>query len=315
METASVKLGLIGVGSWGQIYVKTIANLDGVELVHVASRNPDNILSGGAGCNVSTDWHDVISDNTLAGVIIATPPNLHAEMACAAMDAGKAVLVEKPLALDLAEAQEIRNKALDTRCLVIVEHTHLFRPAFRAIKDKISTFGPVRGLWSRVGDRGPYRSNTPVLWDWGSHEVALALGLWEQSPISVDAHVIERQEMENGFGEICNLRLKFPGAEISDLTFGNLMDRERRFAVFLKNAVLSYDDMYPGQLLQHPAQMDVCEPTSKGELIPISQEFPLEIVIQEFASAISNGNFSIASIERGVEVTKILTQCQEQIKR
>ena len=176
MPGSPLNLGLIGAGRWGKVYIRTIAGLEGIQLAHLASGNPDSKSLVGSDCKVSTDWQGLIANKSVSGVIIATPPQHHAEMACAALDAGMAVLVEKPMTLDVGEAEEIHQRAIANDGFVLVEHTHLFRPAYRLIKDRISTLGPVRGVWSSVGDRGPYRRNTSVLWDWGSHEVALALG-------------------------------------------------------------------------------------------------------------------------------------------
>jgi predicted dehydrogenase len=308
-----INLGLIGAGPWGKIYIKTIAGLEGVQLAHLASGNSDSKSLVDSDCKISTDWRELIADKIISGVIIATPPQHHAEIACAALDAGKAVLVEKPMTLDVNEADEIRECAIANNGLVLVEHTHLFRPAYREIKDRIATSGPARGVWSSVGDHGPYRRHTPVLWDWGSHEVALALGVLERTPVSVAARVLERREVEGGIGENHHLRLTFSESAVADITFGNLTDRHRRFAVFFDDTVLAYDDAVPGQLMEYPAQLDVAEPKGEGRAIPISNEMPVTVAVREFANAISNGDTSTASLDQGVEVTRILAQCQERM--
>jgi predicted dehydrogenase len=315
MVSVPVKLGLIGAGPWGQIYIKTMISIDGVQLAHLASRSEDRSAFVGPDVKTSSDWQDVISDKTLAGVIIATPPEYHAEMACAAMDAGKAVLIEKPMTLDVSAANAIREKAAAHHCLAIVGHTHLFRPAFRAIKQQLEKRGPLRGLWSSAGDWGPYRSDTPVLWDRGSHEVALALGLWEQPPVSIEAQVLECQETEDGLGANYNLRLGFSEGASANLYFGNIINRHRRFAVFFDQTVLAYNDSEPGQLLEYSTQKDIGEPRGNYKTILIDQEMPVSIAVKEFAASISNRDFSMVSVEQGVEVVRILSQCQKQIKQ
>ena len=313
MAPGPINLGLIGAGPWGKIYVKTIAGLADVRLAHLASGNPDSMSLVGSDCKISSDWRVLISDEDISGVIIATPPQYHAEIACVALDAGKAVLVEKPMTMDLGEAEKIRKRAIANKAFVLVEHTHLFRPAYREIKKMINSLGPVRGVWSSGGDQGPHRSNTPVLWDWGPHEVALALGVFDQTPVSVDARILERREVEDGVGENCHLNLIFSDGAVADITIGNLTDRHRRFAVFFDDAVVAYDDAAPAQLIEYPAQPDIGEPKGVGRAIPISSEMPVTVAVREFANAISNGDTSVASLDQGVEVTRILAQCQERI--
>jgi predicted dehydrogenase len=315
MVTAPIKLGLIGVGPWGRVYIKTIAGIDEVQLAHLASRNSNTASFVSSKVKISPDWRDVISDKTLAGVIIATPPKHHAEIACAAIDAGKAVLIEKPMTLDPAEANAIREKAAERHCLVMVEHTHLFRPVFREIKRRAGKLGSLRGLWSSAGDWGPFRSNTPVLWDRGSHEVALALGLWERPPVSIEAQVVECRKTKEGLGANYNLKLDFSDGAIADLCFGNIIDKHRRFAVFFDQSVLAYDDAVSGQLFEYSGQKDIREPRGEYRKISIDQEMPVRIAVKEFASAISKGDFSTVSVEQGMEVVRILSQCQKQIEQ
>ena len=312
MSESPLNLGLIGAGRWGKIYIRTIAGIEGVQLAHLASGNPDSESLVGSGCKISADWQSVIAIKSISGIIIATPPQHHAEIACAALDAGKAVLVEKPMTLDVGEAEEIHQRAIANDGFVLVEHTHLFRPAYRLIKERIGTLGPVRGVWSSVGDRGPYRRDTSVLWDWGSHEVALALGFMERSPLSVDFKVIERREIEGGIGENCHLQLTFSEGAVADITVGNLTDRHRRFAAFFDDVALAYDDAVPGQLMEYPAQSDVCEPEGEGRAIPIGTEMPVTVAVREFANAISSGDTSTVSLDLGLAVTRILAQCQER---
>ena len=129
-----IRLGLIGAGRWGRNYIRTINGLPGVRLARLASRNPDSARLIPTGCSIFTDWREMLSSRDLDGVIVATPPHLHAEMAFAAIDAGLAVLIEKPLTLSVAEAHALRERARERGVLAMVDHTHLFNPAFRALK-------------------------------------------------------------------------------------------------------------------------------------------------------------------------------------
>src|SRR5262245_44740970 len=104
MVARPVRLGLIGAGAWGKNFIATIAREPEAELVVVCN------LGAGAvppAVEYRSDWRDVIARRDLDGVIVATPPEWHVAMATAAIEAGLAVLVEKPVALDVASAERL----------------------------------------------------------------------------------------------------------------------------------------------------------------------------------------------------------------
>src|SRR5262245_7209975 len=157
-----VRLGLIGAGRWGRNYIRTIAGLDKVRLAMVASRNPETATLISSGCSLVDHWHAIVDASEIDGVIIATPPATHAKILITAIEYGKPVLVEKPVVQSRAEAICIRT-ALERRPVpIIVDHVHLFHPAFRALCRQASQLGPVRSIKSAAGNRGPYRKDVSV---------------------------------------------------------------------------------------------------------------------------------------------------------
>ena len=206
---SNVRLGLVGAGRWGRNYVRTITALDGVVLARIASRNPETGSLVGADCVVVADWRAVAEADDLDGVVVATPPAQHAEIVCAAVAAGRAVLVEKPLTLDLGEARALRRFVGEHAGFVMVDHIHLFHPAYRALKATGRRLGAIRQIAAAAGNRGAYRDDAPVLWDWGCHDVALCLDLMGTPPETVDAERIEARSTAAGYGENIALRLRF----------------------------------------------------------------------------------------------------------
>src|SRR5262245_61377098 len=117
--TQPLRLGLIGAGRWARAYVKTIEAMPDLRIARVARRSkaPVDFLPKGA--ELASHWMDVARATDLDAVIVATPPQSHAEIAEAAVETGLPVLVEKPLTLDLAEAQRIRDAAGKKSALVM----------------------------------------------------------------------------------------------------------------------------------------------------------------------------------------------------
>lgn len=305
---ASVRLGLIGAGRWGRNYIRTITGLDEVHLTAVASRNPETASLIAAGCRVLVDWRQLLREKDIDGVVIATPAPQHAEMLGAAIAAGLPALVEKPLTLDPAEAVGLRNAAISKGGFFMVGHTHLFHPAYLELRARAADYGSVRAIRSEAGNYGPYRPDTPVLWDWGPHEVALAMDLMGAMPEEVRARVTERRRVEDGIGEIIEMSLRFPGSVQAEMRFGNLMPKRRWFAAHLEKAVLVYDDLSPAKLTVHAPTEAYAAPTGSGVPVEIPDELPLTNVVKAFAAAIRSGKRDPEPMHFGVRVVEVLAR-------
>ena len=302
-----VRLGLIGAGRWGRNYIRTIAGLEGVRLARVASRNPDTAVP--SKCMVMPDWRALLDNREIDGAIIATPPALHAEMARAAVEAGLPVLVEKPLTLDLGEAIALREFVAGHGGFVMVDHLHLFHPAYRALKGLASKYGPVLAIRSEAGNWGPFRPDAPVLWDWGSHDVAMCIDFLDTVPEGVDAHCVERRPVEGALGEFIELKLRFPGTLQADIRLGNMMPKRRRFAAHFETGVLVYDDLATNKLTLHPSTARYVLPEGAGQRVEITPELPLGNLIADFAAAIRDRNRDLSALDLGVSVVETLGRC------
>jgi predicted dehydrogenase len=308
LSAGTVTLGLIGAGPWGRNYIKTVAATDGVALTRLASRNPASAQLVGPDCPISADWRDVAGADDIDGVIIATPPALHAEMTTVALDAGRAVLVEKPLTLDLAQARDLLEKAERSSRLVLVDHIHLFSPAYRELKALANRLGPVRAIRGDAGNRGPFRRNTTVLWDWGPHDVALCLDLMGHAPAAIAARRTERRQTDGGLGETVEFRLDFPGGTRADIGLSNLLDQKRRrLEVRFDTGTLVYDDLAAQKLTRIGPGKDV-------EPIPVDSDPPLAVAVRAFAAAIREGSTDLESLRLGVNVVAVLAAADAAIE-
>ena len=309
MAGNGIRLGLIGAGRWGRNYIKTIAEINGLRLARLASRNPESRSLVDEECTVSSDWKEVSEARDIDGVIVATPPALHAEMTESAVAGGRPVLVEKPLTLDLGRARALRRFVAERHGFVMVEHTLLFHPACRKLKELAPDLGPVRAIGAELGQRGPHRKDTPVLWDWGAHAVAFCLDLMGVPPEAAAAECLERRMAEDGRQENYLLRLIFSGDVSADIRVGNKMDRRRRFAVHFDTAVLVYDDLVAAKLTRHPPTADFADPEGTGEAIGVPRTPPLEVAVREFGQAIAGKSSDLASLDLGVAVVSVLADC------
>ena len=295
----SVKLGLIGAGRWGARYIATLRTLPGVRLACVASRNPATTALLPPGCALSTDWRELCRDAALDGVIVATPPALHAEMALAAMRAGRTVLIEKPLTLSAAEARDLRDEAARLGALVLVGHTHLYSAAYRELRRVGATLGALQRMDAEGGSRGPVRPDVSALWDYGPHDLAMALDLAGAEISSLRAW---REARELSGGETVAIRLGFAnGVEaairVSNIAAGKL----RRFTATFERGTLVYDDLASVRLVLH----------ADGAQSPVALEgsLPLANAVLAFRDAIAAKRRADSGLDLGVRVVEALESC------
>lgn len=291
MNPAPLRLGLVGAGAWGRNYVGAISRVAGVGLARVASRNPasaDLVEETGA---LHADWRDMLAVGDLDGVVIASPPASHAEIALAALERGCAILVEKPLTLDLAAARTLRDRARALGAVAQVDHIDLANPAWRALKARLPEIGAPRRLRGAWANKGPVRSDVSGLWDYGPHAIAVCLDLLGGEPDTVAARYLARV----GAAVLIEVRLAW-GEEISaELQIGNAAQaKARNLTVEGTKGRMRYDDLADERALLDDAP------------VPYRAQTPLEAVVERFVAAIREGGPECADLDLGVRVVATL---------
>ncbi len=296
-NSAIIRLGLIGAGPWGQNYIKTIKGLGGVTLSRLASRNPQSASLVDGGCRISENWRDLLDAGDLDGVIIATPPQHHAKMTMAAIDAGIAVLVEKPMTLSTSEAEAVLNAATVKNAIVRVNHVHLYSAAWQALKREAASLGPLTAISTVAGGPGPNRADVPVLWDWGSHDVAMCIDLIGGQPDTVKVDIIEASAA-------LALELNFGPVTARIAISNKAPEKQRLLTAVYGGGELIYDDrLEGGEKLRLKAT-----PQDPGGTFLLEDGTPLERAVLAFADAIQRGDFDPADIKLGQHVVRVLEE-------
>ena len=145
-----MKIGLLGVGHQGKRYIETFKRL-----------------------TMELDWTSNVPRFDADAIIIATPAETHYELAKEAINSGKHVLIEKPMVMDRAEAEELYALAVKQNITGFVNHVHLYSPAWREMKSKVDEIVSIVSV-----SGGPCK--TDPRWDWGSHDVAMRLDLTDK---------------------------------------------------------------------------------------------------------------------------------------
>ena len=316
-----LRVGLIGAGRWGQVYIQTFALLsDRCRLTHLCTSRPDASAMVGHPVQVTADWGQLIASDCEA-VIIATPPQTHAEIVEACLDAGKPCLVEKPLCLDLATAQRLQERIRVSTTPVLVNHTHLFTPAYHALKEHLRRAGePVRALLSEGMGFGPFRTHTSALWDWGPHDVSLCVDLLGRPPVHVEA--LGGPCGPDGEPEMVSLRLDFSGELSAWIHCGRLsLEKRRHLAVFTDSRCYVLDDLAAHKLTAGPVPLAKRYTESMSELVERSplttgpEEPPMVHVVRYFLDGVVGGDRGRFGADLAFEVTRVLAACERSLAK
>ncbi|HZJ12222.1 MAG TPA: Gfo/Idh/MocA family oxidoreductase [Methyloceanibacter sp.] len=308
MTAGLVRLGLAGVGRWGRNYVRTIGGMSDAVLTAVASGNPETASLVPPNCRVVAQWSDLLAVD-VDGIIIATPPATHAAILLAAVAAGKPVLVEKPLVTTAADLDALA--AVPPGAVVMVEHTHLFHPAFRALKREVAARGRPLSIRSSAGNAGPYRPDVSVLWDWGPHDIAMALDLVPGPAAVTGAAVLEQQPVDGAVAERLRIGLDLDGGVSCDIMLSTLGPRHRWFAVDYDDCTLIYVDPHETPL-RHIGWRGA-GPTEAGTEIRTAADRPLTVAVREFVSAVRDGGRSCADLTLALRVVNVLLRCEREM--
>jgi predicted dehydrogenase len=312
MPGPAIKLGLIGAGRWGRNIIRTIAGLPDARLAAIASRNPATASLVPDDCRIVTDWRALIDLNDIDGVIIAGPPATHAEMLIAAIGRNRPALVEKPVVTTRVDVQRLRALLDGAETTILVDHTHLFHPAFRALQREAARLGPIRSIASAAGNRGPYRTDVSVLWDWAPHDIAMCLALVPGRCGAARATRLESRPVDGAMAETLALELTLAGGVPAHIRLSTLDERHRWFAVRFDAGTLVYRDQGAAQLTRLAPGADL---QSRGTALPVTDEPPLTRAIRDFVQAVRSGDRDRGSIELGLAVVEVILRIEQTLDR
>ena len=187
-----VRVGLLGCGYWGPNLARNLHQIPHTELTACCDLDPQ-VLGGLRNlypqATLTPDYHELLSDARIEAVVIATPARTHFTLARAALEAGKHVLVEKPLAMSSEEAESLIGLAEQRKRVLMVGHIFEFHPAVRMIKSLIETgeLGELYYVYSTRVNLGRVQSDINALWSIAPHDVSILHYLLGCVPESVSA--------------------------------------------------------------------------------------------------------------------------------
>lgn len=192
LDASTFKVAVAGYGYWGPNLVRNFSELPGVRVAAVSDLNPERLLQVQTrypALGVTTNYRDLLEDPAVDAVILATPVSTHFELALAALEAGKHVMVEKPLAQSASQAAALIEAAGRQQRVLFVDHTFVYTGAVRKIKELVDAGHLGRLLYydSVRVNLGLFQHDVDVLWDLAVHDLAIMDHVLGLRPLAVAA--------------------------------------------------------------------------------------------------------------------------------
>ena len=244
-----LRLGLLGVGYWGPHYARLAAELPETQLVaacDISSRAIELISTRYPTVRTSRDPADVLEADDVDAVIVSTPTGTHYSLSLAALENGKHVLCEKPLAMTTGECDELIAAAEKAGLVLSVGHTFIFNPGIRLMRELIADGEVGRVLYChtiRTG-LGPIRSDVNALWDLAPHDLSILFYLIDADPVS--ALATGQAFLRDGFEDVAFLHVAFEGGAMGAAHVSWLDPyKVRRVTVVGDRRMIVFDDVEP----------------------------------------------------------------------
>jgi predicted dehydrogenase len=324
-----VKIAVVGAGGWGINHVRAFARAKGAQLVAVADP-AEAAVNRAAGFAPNArrlrGLDEVLQQPDIDAVVLATPAVAHAAHARHALEAGKHVFVEKPLALNAADADEVVRTAERVQRTLMVGHIMLYHPVVDRMKTMVKSgeLGWLLYLYAVRVNLGTLRRDENALWSLGPHDVSIVLHLLEGSPQSVSAR--GGAYLQKNIHDVAFLNMRFASGVMAQVQLSWLDPRkERRLTVVGSRKMLEFDDVHPVEKLRvydkgferPPVFSEFSEFLSirNGDIhipqVPLAE--PLELECRHFIECVTSNRRPLTDGPSGAQVVRVLEAAQRSI--
>ncbi|RME56023.1 MAG: gfo/Idh/MocA family oxidoreductase [Caldilineae bacterium] len=330
-QLSPVRVGQIGYGYWGPNLARNLAQMPETELAALADLD-ENARARAAQVHptaaIHTNAEALLQDPSLEAIVIAAPARFHFPLALAALEADKHVFVEKPLAMNLEDAQRLARLAEERGRVLMVGHVFEYNPAVSYVKAALERgdLGELYYLYSRRVNLGRVQSDINALWSIAPHDVSIALFLLEQMPVAVSC---QGAACLNGQVEdVVFLTLHFPGNVLCHIHASWLdPSKQRKMTVVGSKRMIVYDDVAAeGKIRVYdkgvyrrgdPIYGEYQYRVHSGDILMprIDMVEPLRAELTDFARAIRTDQKPVADGWDGVRVVAVLTAAQASLQR
>jgi predicted dehydrogenase len=324
-----LRMAVVGYGYWGPNLVRNVSERPELELAGLCEPNHSRAAAFSQrfpGAPVYSELDDLLADATVDAVLVATPPRTHHAIASAALQAGKHVLVEKPLAKTAAEASDLIDIADRSGLVLMPGHTFLYSPPVNKIRQLIDdgALGEVYFVTSSRMNLGKYQPDG-VICDLAPHDISILLYLIGQPVVQVSASA--RSVFQEDCPEVAFITLTFAGDVTANIQISWLAPRKVREMVIVgSKRMVQYDDTAADESVRvFDRGIEFAEPANFGEhqlsyrsgdiIVPrVEAAEPLSLELRDFARSIHTGARPRSHAQLGYEIVAVIEAAEESLR-
>jgi predicted dehydrogenase len=326
-EQTGLRIGLLGYGYWGPHLLRNFSNLGCEVIVGDPSEDSRQRLKENRPDIVSYASLDEVLAAGIDAVVICTPAKTHFALAKQAIEAGKHVLVEKPITTNSAEARELVGLAADAGVQLMVGHTFVYTPAVRKIREIVASgeLGEIRYATSTRVNLGPVRHDVGALWDLAPHDFSILSHVLGERPTTVSGRA--RSFLQPGLDDVAFLNLEFGSGAVAQLNVSWLDAKKIRQMVFVgSKKMLIYDDLAEDKVVLCDKGVDVPGYSESYGDFKLSYRYgaetpqtledtePLRNEAEQFLGSITDGAVSPSTGKHGAEVVSMLEAAMKAVE-
>jgi len=318
---SGVRVAVAGCGLWGRNLVRTFNALGALRGIH----DPDPLVAGAAGEQYGVQpctFGELLADPEIDAIVVAAPAVHHASLARRVLEAGKHVFVEKPLALEVAEAEAVCELAESTGLVLMVGHLLQYHPAFQALEAMVAggVLGRLQYVYSNRLNFGRIRREENILWSFAPHDISMMLRLARSEPDRVSA--VGSNFLHREIADTTTTHLSFPNG-IEGHVFVSWLHpfKEQKLVVIGDRGMAVFDDGEPWdtKLLHYPhvvAWREGIPSPSKANAIPVPLDCaePLIRECNHFLSCVAAGTTPRTDGREAVRVLRVLDAAERSMR-
>jgi predicted dehydrogenase len=326
-----IRFGVVGYGYWGPNLVRNLFEVSETEVVAVSDKREDRlkqVASRYPSVEVTTEFQDLLDNPCIDAIAIATPVSTHYKLALQALQAGKHVIVEKPMASTSEQALHLIDEAARRRLTLLVDHTFVYTSAVREIKDIVESgrLGNVYYYDSTRVNLGLFQHDVDVLWDLAVHDLAIMNYILPETPCAVAATGINH--VRGGTENLAYLTMFFEENVIAHVNVNWLSPvKIRRTLIGGSKQMIVYDDMEPSEKVKiydkgitldgdadnlYSARVGYRSGDMFAPHLDISEA--LKVELQHFVDCVQTGAEPITGGRAGLQVVRLLESASYSMK-
>lgn len=322
MAGHQIKTAVIGAGDWGKNHVRKYHELGA--LAAICETNPETAARMTGQYSVpSKSFDEILQDNEIGAIVLASPAHTHKDLGLKALAAGKHLFVEKPLALTVEDAEALTKAAATHNKILMVGHLLQYHPCFIGMRDLVASgeLGKLRHIHARRYNIGKFRQEENVIWDLGPHDASMILALTGTEPIAIRAEA--SNYLLPTISDFATIHLEFPDNINAEISLSWLApQKEHRIIVIGEKAMAVFDDTLEWddklRIHRHQTGMEYGKPPllerdMEGEAISIPFKEPLLNECALFLEAIATNTQPFSNGEEACRVIRLLTTADPAI--